>query len=180
MKKFKIVSNVMLIVAISVFFLSIMIPAINQKSTMEAAFLVLIQANAIILALAGIGVFLIFSHGETARKVGNGMTVVSFIWGTVCALAMLIGTPEGSKDKSIGAICMLVAALLLLLHYAFLLVSHILKRNSAEMENPNENIRIIRIKEWKQLLEEGIITKEEFEEKRVQILGITPKADKEN
>lgn len=179
MKKFKIVSNVMLIVAVSLFFLGIILPALSPKSALEGAFLLMVQANALLLALAGIGAFLMFSKNEAARKAGNGMAVVGFIVGTVCALTILVNVPEGTKDQSIGAICMLIAAVLLLLHYAFLLVSHILKRNG-EMENPNENIKIIRIKEWKQLMEEGIITQEEFEEKRVQILGIKSNADKAN
>ena len=47
-----------------------------------------------------------------------------------------------------------------------------MKKSGSDAESPNEDIRIIRIREWKQIMDEGIITKEEFESKRCQILGI--------
>lgn len=70
---------------------------------------------------------------------------------------------------------MLIAGAFLVLHYAFLIANIILNRNCTVTENPNEDIRIIRVKEWKQLVDDGIISEAEYEEKRMQILGIKTK-----
>lgn len=180
MKKFKVVSNIMLFVASAMFALGVILSAVFPVAAEEVLFLPYVQANAIILACSGVGVFLIFSKVDTAKKVGNGLTIAAFVTGAVCALSTVAATSgrlsggETSASMSIGAICMIVAAVLLFLHYAFLLVNYIINKNS-DKNDPNEDIRIIRVKEWKQLKEEGIITEEEFEEKRVQILGIKTK-----
>lgn len=168
MRKFKITSNIMLIVAISLFMLSVIIPSLSESS-LDSQYLVLVQLNSLLFAGAGIGVFLKFTRNDVARKIGDGLTVVGFVVGASCALPMLL---VDTDDPSIGAIIMLVSVVLLLLHYAFLLVNYLLNKGNAGIANPNEDVRVIRIREWKQLKEEGIITEEEFEEKRLAILGI--------
>ena len=175
MKKFKLVSNIMTIVAISLFMLSIVLSAIST-SLMDAALLALIEVNLVLIACAGIGVFLMFAKNETARKLGNGMTVVGFLTGLVCARGIVATTGE-EDDISIGAIVLIVSFVVLVLHYAFLLVDYLLNRNSANLD-PNDDIRIVRVREWKALLEEGIISEEEYEEKRIQLLGIKSKDNK--
>ncbi|MCH5154447.1 MAG: SHOCT domain-containing protein [Clostridiales bacterium] len=175
MKKFRLVSNIMTIVAISLFMLSIVLSAISA-SLMDAALLALIEVNLVLIACAGIGVFLMFAKNETARKLGNGMTVVGFLTGLVCALGIVAATGE-EDDISIGAIVLIVSFVVFVLHYAFLLVDYLLNRNSANLD-PNDDIRIVRVREWKALLEEGIISEEEYEEKRIQLLGIKSKDNK--
>ena len=175
MKKFRLVSNIMTIVAISLFMLSIVLSAIST-SLMDAALLALIEVNLILIACAGIGVFLMFAKNETARKLGNGMTVVGFLTGLVCALGIVAAIGE-EDDISIGAIVLIVSFVVFVLHYAFLLVDYLLNRNSANLD-PNDDIRIVRVREWKALLEEGIISEEEYEEKRIQLLGIKSKDNK--
>lgn len=187
MKKFKTVSNVMVMIAAALFALGIVI-SVLAASPEEAIFLALVQLNATLFACAGIGAFLMFAKNDAARKVGNGLTVVAFVTGLVCALITLLtiseandevgsstAIPQYESGVSIGAIFVIVAVVFLLLRYAFLLVDYLVNRNSAGAENPNEDIRIVRIREWKQLMEEGIITEEEYEEKRVQLLGLKPK-----
>lgn len=175
MKKFRLVSNIMTIVAISLFMLSIVLSAISA-SLMDAALLALIEVNLVLIACAGIGVFLMFAKNETARKLGNGMTVVGFLTGLVCAIGIVAATGE-EDDISIGAIVLIVSFVVFVLHYAFLLVDYLLNRNSANLD-PNDDIRIVRVREWKALLEEGIISEEEYEEKRIQLLGIKSKDNK--
>ena len=190
MKKFKTVSNVMVVIAAVLFGLGIVV-SVLAASAEEAIFLALVQLNATLFACAGVGVFLMFAKNDTARKVGNGLTAVAFITGLVCALITLLtiseanenvssstATPQFETDVSIGAIFVIVAVVFLLLRYAFLLVDYLVNRNSAEAGSPNEDLRIVRVREWKQLMEEGIITEEEFEEKRVELLGLKPKTEK--
>lgn len=189
MKKFKIVSNVMVILAATLFGLGVVV-SVLAASPEEAIFLALVQLNATIFACAGIGVFLMFAKNDAARKTGNGLTVVAFLTGLVCALITLLTVAEANDDVSadavatpyetgvsIGAIFVIVAVVFLLLRYAFLLVDYLVNRNSAETGSPNDDVRIVRVREWKQLMEEGIITEEEFEEKRVELLGLKPKIE---
>ena len=177
MKKFKTVSNIMLIIAISLFLLSFVISVITELAG-DLAFITLVEVNIIVIACAGVGAFLIFTKNDIAKKLGNGMIVVGFVAGLICALSVLIAMDEGD-DLPIGALIMIISVVLLLLHYAFLLVAHLLNKGSANVLNPNEDARIMRVKEWKALLDEGIINEEEYEEKRVQILGLKPKDTKE-
>ena len=177
MKKFKIVSNIMAIIAISLFMLSILISVITNTG-LDGTFMTLIEINIILIACAALGVFLMFTKNDVARKLGNGMTVVGFLTGLICAVSVLVDMDSKNADTPIGAVIMIVSVVLLLLHYAFLLVDYLLNRNAAKMD-PSEDKRVARIKEWKALMEEGIITEEEYEEKRVQLLGIKPKENKE-
>ena len=169
MRKFKIVSTVMLIVAVALYALSIFIPAVSE-ATLDATWLGLIEVNAIIMAAAVVGAFLKGTSSDSARKVGNGLLVVGFLVGLTCAVSLLAVEAD---EPSLGAIFMLVATVVLVLHYAFLLVAKLLGKNASD--DPNEDVRIVRIKEWKQLKEEGLITEEEFEEKRIAILGLKKK-----
>ena len=177
MKKFKLVSTVALIVAITIYALGILLTALDTTAEGYAV-LTLIEANAVLFAGAVVGAFLMFSKSDAARKLGNGLTVVGLFTGACCGFGIITALTEAAGKEEpelpIGAILMIVAAVVLVLHYAFILVDYLLNRNASEMV-PSEDKRIALIKEWKQLKEEGFITEEEFEDKRVQILGIKPK-----
>ena len=119
-----------------------------------------------------------FAKSECARKVGNGLTIASFATALVCAVSAIVlsgeleeSTISSESEISIGAIVVIIAVVFLLLHYAFLIADNVLSKNNA-IANPAEDIRVLRIKEWKQLFDEGIITESEYEEKRTQILQI--------
>ena len=189
MKKFKLVSDIMVFIAISLFALSIIISSIST-STYDQIFLALVEVNLIVLACAIVGVFLIFSKNEVAKKLGHGLTVLGFVAGLVCALAVLRAISDASTTVpdpdfirasstttestfSICAVFMIVAVVFLALHYAFLLVDCLFTRKCADTD-PKNDVRIVRIKEWKALLEEGIISEEEYEKKRAQLLDIKP------
>ena len=180
MKAFKLTSSIMLIIAGLMLVVGIIIPATATDNTVEAAFITLVQLNAIIIACAGAGIFLMFSKNEVAKKVGNGLTVASFVAALFCAVNAMVLSGEmadaGVDDAeiSIGAVIVIIAAVFLLLHYAFLIANAIVSKNSANI-NPSDDIRIERIREWKKLLDEGIISQEEYEEKRSQILQLNAK-----
>lgn len=186
MKKFKIASAVALIVAIIAYALGILLTAviIEKEST---AFFVLVQANLFVFTFAIIGSFLIFAKNDAVRKLGNGLTVGGMFIGAAISLWYLLTLEDALKDATdevlkdsntpIGAIIIIVAAVILLVHYALIFIDYLLNKN-AEGADPNNDKRIAHIKEWKQLKDEGFITEEEYEEKRVIILGIKPKTDK--
>lgn len=183
MKKFKFVSDVMLVVAAVALGLSLLIAGVSEEKG-DAAFLTLMQLNAGLIGVCFVGVFLAFAKNSNVRILGNGMGVVSFGVSLNCAITTMAAlsssnatvTDPALQETSIGAIIVIVAAAFLLARYAFLLVDYLVNKDSAE-ESPNENVKVKRVKEWKQLLDEGIITEAEFEEKRTQILGIKGKSN---
>lgn len=186
-----IVSKVVLALAVVAFALSMIIPGIT-KDTLDASYFLLVFANISVIICATVGSILTSANSDTARRIGHGMLIAAFVAGLSIAL-MFIGKEEGSatlspfaaaadaEEKTVSstsAILMIVASALLAVYYIFQFVVLILNKASKEAGSPYEDSKIIRVKEWKQLLDEGIITKEEYEEKRVAILGIKQKADK--
>lgn len=99
MKTFKITSTVMLIIASALFVFSVTISAVAATAE-ENIFLALVQANALLLACSGAGIFLKFSKNETASKIGNGLTVVAFIVGAICAFAALTILANSTTSSS--------------------------------------------------------------------------------
>ena len=191
MKKIlSIISKVMLALAVVAFAVSIIIPGIT-KDALDSSFMVMLYLNISIVICATVGSTLTSAKSDTARRVGHGMLIAAFVAGFAIAL-MFVGNETGGSSfspfaaaadgeaetvSSTSAILMIVAAALLAVYYIFQFVILILSKGSKE-GSPYEDSKIIRIKEWKQLLDEGIITKDEYEEKRVSILGIKTKTDK--
>ena len=120
-------------------------------------------------ALATVGIFLVSSPQDTASRVGHGFVISSYAIGLAAALMYI--------ENSTAAIVMLIAVIALALYYLCILILKIMQKGYAETKSPNEDIRIVHVKEWKKVMEEGIISPEEYEEKRCQILGIKPKKE---
>lgn len=176
MKKINIFSTTILIVAMAIYALGILLTGLG--TTMEnAAFLTLVEANSILFASAIVGVFLMFAKNDSVRKLGNGLTVVGVFCAAVCAMGLISSLTSVDSDEislPIGAILIIVAAILLLVYYALLFIDYLLNKTNGGVD-PNEDKRIALLKEWKQLKEDGFITEEQFEEKRLQILGLKNK-----
>lgn len=164
MKIFKILSKIFLICAVTLFLASFVICSVDLESQGNVTYMASIGSYTGLLALGTVGAFLLSASNGTAQKVGHGLILSSFAMGLTVALLLL--------ETSSGAILMLVAVIALAVHYLFELILSILKKSGTEVESPEEDVRISRVKEWKAVLDEGIITPEEYEEKRCQILGI--------
>ncbi len=184
-KVFKIVNKILLALSVTLFCVSIILPGITLE-TADVAFLTYVLANTSVVIAAVVGAVLICSNNDIAKRIGNGLTVSAFVIGLAVAIIQLGESTYAIDDEvtatgsPTAAVIMLIATIVLALSYIFNLIIFILNKDSNENLNSSEDIRIIRTKEWKQLMEEGIITQEEFEEKRVQILGLKPKTDKKN
>ena len=115
-------------------------------------------------------VFMTACKNDAVKKIGHGFAIASYTIGLAYALPNL--------EDSVGALFTLFAFVALVAYYLCLLVIVIMNRGIPDSIDPREDVRIIRVKEWKQILDEGIITEEEYEEKRSQILGIKSKEAK--
>ena len=185
-KAFKIVNKILLAIAVALLCSSIIVPGITLKS-IDMTYLVLVIINTNVVIAAVVGAILSYSNNDIAKRVGHGFIVAAFVLGLATALVTLktttttVGTTtKKGSETSIASVIMIVASIVLALSYVFNLLIYILGKNSNDTLNPSEDVRIVRIKEWKQLMEEGIITQEEYEEKRIQILGIKTKIEKKN
>lgn len=167
MKTFKILRQIFQILAVAMFVLSIVMCGIDN-TTENTAFLTTLTLYGSVVIFAVVGAFLTSAPSDIARRIGHGLLIPSFAVGLTVALLYLDGT---------AAIVMLVAAILLALYYLWALVIRILQKNGSQVDSPYEDIRIVRVKEWKQIMEEGIISPEEYEEKRCQLLGLKSKND---
>ena len=164
MKTFKILSKICRATAAALFAGSVLICAIvnNEK---ELAFMAVVIG---LLMSATVGVFMTACKNDAVKKIGHGFAIASYTIGLAYALPNL--------EDSVGALFTLFA----FVAYLCLLVIVIMNRGIPDSIDPREDVRIIRVKEWKQILDEGIITEEEYEEKRSQILGIKSKEAKKD
>lgn len=169
MKAFKIVKLIMQICSLALFLASLLVCSIDVEARGNATFMTMMASFIGVFTLASVGVFLLNAPANTPQLVGHGLTVSSYTIGLTAAVLYL--------DNSTAAIVMLVAVILLALYYLFALIVRIMQKSCSHAESPNDDIRIVRVKEWKQIMEEGIISPEEYEAKRCQLLGIKP-ADK--
>lgn len=184
-KPLKIASKVLLVLAVVMLGVSLLLSSVLQDSA-EAAYAATFILNGSTIICAIMGAILIYAKSDTAKKVGHGLTVASFVILLSNALAVITEATQKTKATtedttvsiSISAVIMIVAAALLAAYYVLQFVQLLLSKGAAEAESPSTDLRIVHVKEWKQLLDEGIITQEEFEEKRVQILGLKPKQSK--
>ncbi len=162
MKPFKILRQIFQILSIALFLTSFVMCAIELESNAE--FFTMVLSFVGLSTLATVGTFLLSATNDTAKRVGHGFVISSFVLGLTVAIMFI--------EASSAAILMLVSVILLALYYLCVLIVSIMQRSSKNIESPEDDIRIVHVKEWKKIMDEGIITKEEYEVKRCQILGI--------
>ena len=117
---------------------------------------------------AFIGFFLFGSENKIANKIGMGLTTAAMLIEFFFALTNL--------DYSTAAIIGLCSVVLYAIYFIVVFVGHLAMGDKAD-NDPEKDPRITKILGWKKLKEEGIISEEEFEEKRVAILGLKKKDD---
>ena len=170
MKPFKIVKLIMQIGALALFLASLIVCGVDVETQANATFMTMLAGFIGVFTLAAVGIFLLNASADAPRLVGHGLTLSSYTIGLTAAITYL--------NDSTAAIVMLVAVILLALYYLFTLIVWIMQKSCASAESPDDDVRIVRVKEWKKIMEEGIISQEEYEAKRCQILGIKMQPDK--
>lgn len=170
MKVFKILCKIFQICATVMFLASLVICGITASDSLgDTAFLTEMVSFTGVFVLGTVGMFLLCAKSDTARRVGHGLVVSSFATGLMAGILFI--------DESTAAILMIVAVVLLLFYYICRLVLFIFGKDNDD-NDPQEDIRIRRVREWKSIMDEGIISAEEYEEKRCHILGIKKESSK--
>lgn len=115
---------------------------------------------------AFIGFFLFGSENKIANKIGMGLTTAAMLIELFLVLTSL--------NNSTAAIFGLFSVVLYAIYFIVVFVGYLAMGDKAD-NDPEKDPRITKILGWKKLKEEGIISEEEFEEKRVAILGLKKK-----
>ena len=116
-----------------------------------------------------VGFFLICSKNQIANRLGLGIST-GFM---VVLLYLSISALEASSSAILG----LVAVILYALYFLVTLIGYLAMGDKGD-NDPDNDPRVKKLLGWKNLKEKGIITLEEFEEKRQEILGIKKAANK--
>lgn len=177
MKALKIIEKVFFICAIAVV-LSVFIISSISTSVSKDGSVVTYSTNVLIVsnyyfALGGgflalilcVGAFLYFVDAKVARLIGTGCLVAAY--------ACLFGMAINYLSKDTTFVLALVSSILfvcsLLVRFIIWIAIRV-KPDIDKEDDPSRNPKVAAILEWKSLLEQDIITKEEFEEKRKAII----------
>lgn len=183
MKALKIIKDVLLAIAIVLYVTAIVVSVTqtikyyNSSSSYYSMILSIISSSTTTIVLLFVGVFLAFSKNDTGKKIGNGLLLGAFTMIFIFAILSIAsanntGSSTSSKTKipTTDAVISLIAYAVILLHYLLSVIMHLLKQTDTKKTELTNNIALI--KEWKSLLDENIITPEEFDKKKSEILGL--------
>lgn len=157
MKIFNVVKKIILILSfafgiISFIYGSITFDAIDQTfSGLLISFVI----------FACIGFFLFFIENNIAKKIGQGIVtgyMVILLWGSITYVGYSVAATFG-----------LTSVILYAIYFLICLIGYLALGNEGD-NNPNNDLRIKKILDWKELQNQGIITAEEFQAKREEIL----------
>lgn len=114
-----------------------------------------------------VGLTLVFTKNEISTKVGLGLLLAGFGMAFITVLNSMTGT------LPYFAIMSLVAIILFGISFIFKAIAVADKRSNSD--DPDEDPTIQKIIKWKKLLDEGILTEQEYQDKREAILGLNKK-----
>ena len=164
MKVFNVINKIILIlscVLLGVCFVLAGITLDSSDATVSAGLLTFVVP-------AFVGFFLFDSENTIARRIGMGLTTAVMLIQLFFALSCF--------ENSTAAIIGLCSVVLYVIYFIVVFVGHLAMGEKID-NDPEKDPRIVKILGWKKLKEEGIISEEEFEEKRVAILGLKKKDD---
>ena len=122
-----------------------------------------------LLIAAGI---LMFNENKIMRALAIGVATAVFTYGLIFFLAV---TNNAGTSILVGLVAAIVYAISWVFQIIIAAVRHVRREDG---EDPADDKRVRKIMEWKNLLDQEIITEEEFMAKRNAILGIENKPAK--
>ncbi|GEM_PF-4834752 len=162
MKIFYIIKKVILVLAFVLASFAFILGGITLASSDTAFSVAMIS----FILFGFIGFMLFDSKNDIARRIGLGLTTAFMLIQLYLAI-MSIGT-------STSAIFALVSVILYAVYFLIAFIGFI-ALGSQKTDDPETDPRVKKILGWKNLQKEGIISAEEFEAKRLEILGIKAK-----
>lgn len=157
MKIFNVVKKIILILSFVFGIISFIYGSISLDASDQTVSGLLIS----FVIFACIGFFLFFIENNIAKKIGQGIVtgyMVILLWVSIAYVRY-----------SVAPIFGLTSVILYVIYFLICLIGYLALGNEGD-NNPNNDLRIKKILDWKELQNQGIITAEEFEAKREEIL----------
>lgn len=164
MKIFNIIKKIILVLSFVLFSVCFIYAGISLDSRDTAISTALLT----LLVPAFVGFFLFDCENTIARRIGMALTTVGMLVELFFSMALI--------EESTAAIIGLCSVVIYVIYFIVLFVGRLAMGEISD-NDPSKDPRIEKILGWKKLKEEGIISEEEFEEKRVAILGLKKKND---
>ena len=173
MKVLKIIEKILFSIAVTIACVAITFSlAIDESSgypgIVTASSTLLGFSAVTLLILLLVGALLRFSKNCTASRIGDAFTIATF----AIFLGLAIQTISyGAVSLSLAASASFVFVASLILRFVAFVVAST-KKTDDENTNPDKDPKIQLVLKWKSLLEEKVISQEEYEAKRKEILGL--------
>ena len=123
------------------------------------------------LVILLVGALLVYAPNKVASFIGEGFVAAIMVLMFSFAIVFLGKEPVGFSAL-LALVAPLLYALAELLRFVAYIVKLVVPSYAAESNNPDNDIRIQNVIKWKNLMEQGIITEEEYSEKRAEILKL--------
>ena len=178
MKVLKIVERIVFLVAVVVSAAALTLSLLmDEKAEVPAVGIVTASATmlgaGLTLLVLLIGAFLRENKGPVASKIGEGFVLAAILAMFGSAAPVLFFNEAAGLTVVLAFVGAIIYAVDAIVRFIIFIVK-IVRPETAE-NNPDVDERIQNVLKWKQLADDGIISKEEFEEKRVKILGLDKK-----
>ena len=179
MKKLQIAKLITWVLGFLLYFVTIVL--YWAKHSHEMAMLVFFLPNFLCMLPAAVGVVLLQSCHASSRNSGHVVSVFA-VWSLMSFACLMAQTTEYFALLTCSAACLTASYILGIVESAHNKTENPVTskagnvaKNKATPMLTSDTERVTRIRELKQLLDDGILTYEEFAEKKTEILGMTPK-----
>ena len=182
MKVLKLIERILFIVAVALasfaITLSMFLDELNTGGAapgIATALQGLVGAG-IVLFLLLLGAFLRYNKGPVASKLGDAFALASIllIFGSCFAY---FAADAGGTTLLFGFVAGIVYAASAIVRLIIYVVKVAKPEMASDSLDPDNDRKVQLIIKWKALLDKGVITQEEFDAKRLEILGIEKPAE---
>lgn len=143
------------------------------KSSFVALNLLTSLGLILIVATLIIGAILNYSDKKMVARVGKGLAAVGYIVPLLLSLMIIISSKE--NYVSLGFILLIVGIVLLIISYVFDIIIFVVDK---EENDTTVDARIEKVRYYKTVLDEGIISEEEYQQKKNEILQLSAGKEK--
>ena len=158
MKVFNIIRNILVVLS----FVSAGVAFLIGGITLDPADVAFSSAALSFIVVVSVGFFLFFTTNNITKKIGLGLS-------TACMLGLAYYALKTLGEAPTSSIVSLVAVILYVLYFGVNLLGYLILGNNCENE-PDKDPKIKAVLKWRKMVEEGIISKEEFEATRQEVL----------
>lgn len=130
------------------------------------------------IAIMAIGFILVMFAPKKNYFIGLALFLATPLWYLVLVLTQMLNAGDSGYSLGLGSIMMIVGLILLIVSILIHGIGAIVDGNNNDAAKVDERIAIV--KTYKEYKDEGVITEEEYQAKKNEILGIKANAPKKD